>query len=137
MPEIPPCRHDSPQQALPAPCEKHLIVARQDRDATGDGSRCLIRLQVFNADGSACGPEITLEAATAGNLVHPAIAAFADGRFVLAWEEALGSDPSAQRALRVQVFNADGSPWGPALPVETSAAEPPMAGHATTDPTRC
>jgi hypothetical protein len=118
--------HGPDGPAKPSPdsttCRRHLIVARQDCDATGDGARCLIRLQVFNPDGSACGPEITLDAATAGNLFHPAIAALADGRFVLAWEEALGSDPSAQRALRVRVLNADGSPWGPALPLEVGAA---------------
>ncbi len=126
MPDTSTPSHAPPQQALPnpAPRDKHLIVARQDCDAKGDnGSRCLIRLQVFNPDGSACGPEITLDAATVGDLFHPAIAAISDGRFVMAWEEALAADPSAQRALRVQVFNADGSPWGQALPVEAGMTE--------------
>lgn len=125
MPDTSPRSNDGPQQALPGsvPCDRHLIVARQDCDAPGDGgSRCLIRLQVFNPDGSACGPEITLDAATAGNLFHPAIAALADGRFALAWEEASGPDASAQHALRVQVFNADGSPWVPAPPAAAGAA---------------
>jgi hypothetical protein len=91
---------------------RHLIVARRDLGAGGpDGSRCLIRLQVFNADGSACGPEVTLDAAAAGNQFHPATAALADGRFALAWQEAIGSDSSCGHVLRIQVFNADGSPW--------------------------
>ena len=125
MPDTSQRQRDPPQQAppSPAPGDRHLIVARRDCAAQGEGSRCLIRLQVFNPDGSACGPEITLDAATAGDLFHPAIAAISDGRFVMAWEEALAADPSSQRALRVQVFNADGSPWGQALPVEAGATE--------------
>lgn len=70
---------------------------------------------MFNRDGSAWGPEITVDAAGADPL-HPAIAALAEGRFALAWQEAPDAGPPAQLALRVQVFNPDGSPWKPALP---------------------
>jgi hypothetical protein len=113
-----PLHDDCPAKASPgsAPCDRHLVVARQDPAANGD-SRGLIRLQIFNPDGSAWGPEITIDAATAGNVFHPAMAALADGRFAVAWEDVIGPEMSRQLALRVQVFNADGSPWQPTGPV--------------------
>jgi hypothetical protein len=106
-----------------APPERHLIVARRNwaRDS-GDPSRCVVTLQVFNSDGSACGPEITVDAAVEDNLFHPAIAALADGRFALAREEAMEADASAGLVLRVQIFNADGSRWEPAAPISTEIA---------------
>lgn len=121
--ETSPRGHDGPAKPLPgaAPCNRHLIVARRDCGATDGGSRCLVRLQVFTPDGSTLGPEITIDAATAGSIFHPAFAALAEGRFALAWEEAIGPDTAAQFALRVQVFNADGSPWAPVL-AEAGAA---------------
>ena len=124
MPEQLPQGNDRPQEipqtprmpvaAGAAPSGGHLIVARQAVGVNGeDQSRCLIQVQVFNTDGSACGPEIMIDAVAWDNLNHPAIAALADGRFALAWQEASNSDRPAHLALRVQVFNADGSAWQP------------------------
>jgi hypothetical protein len=106
-----------------APCSRHLIVARQQSGAHGhDPSSSLIKLQVFSTDGSAWGPEITITVVAEGNLFHPAIAALADGRFGLAWQEAIEAGTPAQLALRIQIFNADGSLWKPVPPISTEAA---------------
>jgi hypothetical protein len=93
-----------------------VIVMRPDFGASGDaGSPCHIRLQVFTRDGSTLGPQITIDAATAGHVFHPVFTALAEGRFALAWEDAIWPEIVGQFVLRVQVFNADGSPWVPAL----------------------
>ena len=103
-----------------APCGRHLIVARRQAGTHGhDPSSAFVKLQVFNADGSAWGPEITIDAAAQSNLFHPTIAALADGRFALAWEEAMGPGAPAQLILRIQIFNADGSRWEPMPPICT------------------
>lgn len=116
MTETSPTERVSPPRSSPRAAlgDRHVIVARHDLAACAGDGRCgLIRLQVFNPDGSAWGPEITVDAAAGDNPFHPAIAALADGRFALAWQEPMGPDLSPRLALRIQVFNADGSPWVP------------------------
>jgi hypothetical protein len=47
-----------------------------------------------------------------GDGVHPIIAALADGRMAVAWED-LGAGDRPRFVIRGQIFNADGSRWGP------------------------
>jgi len=89
----------------------------------GDTSIAAIRAQVFNADGSPSGAEFLVNTTTASDQLKPSITALADGRFVISWEDfsASGADTSFV-AIRAQVFNSDGSPFGSEFLVNTTTA---------------
>ena len=91
------------------PCGRHLIVARQSGTDGNDTSCALITLRVIGADGAVLAGEITI--AAEDDLFHPVLAMLADGRFALALEDTMASDIFPQLALRIQIFNADGSRW--------------------------
>ena len=80
--------------------------------------------QVFNADGSAFGTEFPVNTTYSnnGDQSEPVITALADGRFVVVWTDGslTGGDISF-KAIRGQMFNADGSRSGTEFLVNTTA----------------
>lgn len=79
-----------------------FAIAWQDwSGAGGDASGSSIKLQVFTADGRKVGAELLVNTSTASNQLHPSIAAYADGRFVVTWQDANGAD------VKAQVFSVD------------------------------
>ncbi|WP_441237400.1 beta strand repeat-containing protein [Bradyrhizobium sp. 930_D9_N1_4] len=79
-----------------------FAVAWQDWSGTGgDASGSSIKLQVFTADGRKVGAELLVNTSTTSNQLHPSIAAYADGRFVVTWQDANGTD------VKAQVFSVD------------------------------
>jgi hypothetical protein len=68
------------------------------------------------APGPRFGDELLVNTTTYGHQYAPATASFANGRFVAAWADgSRSSDDPAFDAIRVQVFNADGSKAGAEL----------------------
>ena len=101
-----------------------FVVAWEDSSGIGgDTALTAIKAQVFNADGSTSGPEFLVNTTTDDFQTQPTITGLADGGFVVAWTDssATGGDPS-ERAVRAQVFNADGSTSGSEFLVNTSTA---------------
>ncbi|MCY1126914.1 calcium-binding protein [Frigidibacter sp. RF13] len=88
-----------------------FVVTWTDGSATGadtDGSA--IRGRVFDSSGNALANDFVINATTTSGQEHSAIAALPDGRFVVVWaDNSQSSDDSDQRAIRAQVFNANGS----------------------------
>jgi Ca2+-binding RTX toxin-like protein len=110
------------QPTIAALADGRFVVAWTDFSASGgDTSNSAVRAQVFNADGSPSGAELLVNTTTTSGQSEPTITALADGRFVVAWTDtsASGSDTSSA-AVRAQVFNADGSPSGGELLVNTT-----------------
>ncbi len=88
-------------------------------DDINNGSTFDIRAQVYNADGSRSGTEFLANTTVVSQQDSPTIAALADGRFVMAWnDQSLGLDYN----IRGQVFNADGSVSGAEFLVNTKVA---------------
>lgn len=71
-----------------------------------------VYLQVYNADGTVRGSEISL--AAAGYQFSPAVAALEDGGFMVAWRS---STPTGDADILAQRFTADGSAMGEAFTV--------------------
>jgi len=76
------------------------------------------------------GDEFLINTTTVGHQFQPAIASFASGRFVAAWADSSRSgDDTSFDAIRVQVFNADGTKFGNELLANTTTSgsqdEPP------------
>lgn len=100
----------------------NFVVAWEDYSQSGgDPYYAAIRAQVFDGNGAKVGAELLVNS---GSVYHdqikPAIAALADGRFVVAWQDEYWrsyGDPGAD--IYVQVFNADGSTNGAAFWVGT------------------
>lgn len=79
-----------------------------------------IRAQIFNADGSKVGVEFLVNKTTKSNQLYPTVETLSNGRFVVAysdWSET-GGDTS-NKAVRAQIFNADGSSFGSEILVNT------------------
>lgn len=82
-----------------------FVVAWSDESQSGgDTSSAAIRAQVFNADGTASGGELLVNATTRNRQYAPAITVLADGRFVVAWTDdsnALGDTLGAAVGARI------------------------------------
>jgi hypothetical protein len=95
--------------------------------ATGDGTGGAVKAQVFQAEGTRVGPELLVNTATAGVQGNPEITALSNGRFVVTWEDnSLGvggaTGDGSSRAVKAQVFQADGTRVGSELLVNTATA---------------
>jgi Ca2+-binding RTX toxin-like protein len=102
------------EPTITALADGRFVVVWTDSSSTGaDTSGLAVRAQVFDADGSKSGAEFLVNSTTAGSQFEPTITALADGRFVAAWTDfsKTGADTSG-RAMRAQVFDADGSKSG-------------------------
>ncbi len=87
-------------------------------DSSGGGS--VIRAQVFNADGSKSGTEITVSEAAGGSEIDSAITGLAGGRFVVTWSD---TNPDTGQGIFSQVFKANGNKVGTAETVHQSAGD--------------
>jgi Ca2+-binding RTX toxin-like protein len=96
-----------------------------DGGATGDNSQLAVKAQVFSATGAKIGSEILVNTATDDNQDGPKITALANGGFVVTWaDESLGVDgatgDSSGRAVKAQLFAADGAEVGSEIRVNTA-----------------
>ncbi len=101
-----------------------FVVAFADGSATGgDTSGVAVRAQIFKANGTKFGTEFVVNATTTGNQNNPGIQGLSDGRFVVVYDDdsETGADVT-NSAIRMQIFNADGSTWGPELLVNTTTS---------------
>jgi hypothetical protein len=82
--------------------------------SAGDTSESAVRGQIMTAAGTRVGPEFVIPTRRIGDQSQPAVAAFPNGRFVVAWTDDSGSpdDPSGA-AVRGQLFSATGTRLGP------------------------
>ena len=86
----------------------------------GTSANQLLKAQIFEADGTPSGSELTLT--TSG--LNPVVSPLPNGGFVLVWE--------TFSAVRAQNFNSDGSPAGTAFdvsPIDTQATLADIAGR--------
>ena len=83
------------------------------------GSLVDVRARRFDAHGNALGVELLLNAHTTGNQLFPLLAARPDGGFVALWR---GSGPPGPQGTFVRVFDAEGTPSAPEVPVQMNGA---------------
>ena len=102
------------QPTITALADGNFAVAWQDLSQTGgDLSSSAVRGQVFNANGTPLGTEFLANTTTDNVQGDPTIIGLTGGRFVVAWSDSSqsGGDTSSF-AVRAQIFNADGTPFG-------------------------
>ena len=92
---------------------RFIVVWREF--TVGTSANQLLRAQLFEADGTPSGAELTL---TTGG-INPVVAPLSNGGFVLVWE--------SFTAVRGQTFNADGTPAGAAFDVSPSSVQATLA----------
>ena len=85
-----------------------------------DGSGTGVYAQRYNAGGQALGPEFRVNTSTANDQREPAVAALANGDFVVTWSSAL-QDGSGD-GVYAQRYNASGQALGPEFRVNTTTA---------------
>jgi Ca2+-binding RTX toxin-like protein len=93
--------------AVTALGDGRFVVTWTDWSGSGDAA---VRGQIFNADGGRAGGEFLVNTTTYDWQSDSAITALGDGGFAIAWSDysQSGGDTSS-RAIRGQIFNADGS----------------------------
>jgi len=92
---------------------RFVVTWLDNSHAADDPSGGAIRAQVFNADGSKLGGEFRVNTTVHNHQSEPAIAALADGRFVVTWaDESQSGGDTSESAVRAQVFNPDGTKSG-------------------------
>ena len=109
-----------------------FVVTWEDASAAaGDTFGSAVRLQVFNSNGTKSGPERVVNTTTIFDQFDPAIAALADGRFVVAWDDTSLTGGDSSQAVRAQIFNSSGSKSGVEILVNTTTpfiqADPAVA----------
>jgi hypothetical protein len=117
----PDSQHDPDITAL---ADGRFLVAWTDYSQSGgDTSQAAVRAQVFNADGTRSSSEFLIPATTAQSQYAPSVTELADGRFVATWgdDSNTGGDTNGN-AVRARIFNADGSPSGGDLLVNTNTS---------------
>ena len=94
-----------------------FIVVWRELDV-GSSANQFIRAQIFEANGTPSGPELTL----ASSGINPSVTALTNGGFVLTWE--------TFTAVRAQVFNPDGTVAGTALNVSPTSVQATLSDVA-------
>ena len=102
-----------------------FVIAWSDSStAFGDSSDTAIRAQMYNVDGTRQGGEFLVNTITSNRQYDPDITALAGGGFVVTWmDESQSAGDSSGRAVRAQVFNADGSQSGVEFLVNTTTPD--------------
>lgn len=91
------------------------------QEALDDPSIYAVRMRVYNASGTALSGQLLINATTIGQQFDPEITALTNGRFVVTWTDGSGVDGHLDKAIRAQVFNADGSVRGAEFAVNTTS----------------
>ncbi len=96
--------------SIDALADGRFIVSWTDFSQTGaDKDTSSVRGQIFEADGTAVGAELTLNTTTRFGQSSPLVTGLPDGRFVVIWSDGSWSkDDTDGSAVRGQVFLADG-----------------------------
>lgn len=111
------------RQELPALVRRGddgLVVVWQSAGA--DGSLDGIRARRLDATGSPVGGEVQVNSYTPGDQRRPAVAATADGGFVVAWDSAGSPGDSAGTGVVARRFAAAGTPVGDDFQVNATTA---------------
>ena len=109
-------------QAITALADGRFVVTfTDDSRSSGDFLSFDLRAQVFNADGSASGPEFLVNSIQTAHQTMSTVTALADGRFVVAWADSseFGGDVTGY-SIRAQVFNPNGTTSGAEFLVNTT-----------------
>ena len=91
------------------------------QEALDDPSIYAERMRVYNASGTALSGQLLVNTTTIGQQFDPEITALTNGRFVVTWTDGSGVDGHLDKAIRAQVFNADGSVRGAEFAVNTTS----------------
>ena len=92
-----------------------------DNSRTGaDGSGSAVRGQIFDAFGDKAGAEFLVNTSTKAEQTNACVAALANGRTVVVWDDFVDPAGPARGYIRGQIFNADGTKSGQEFIVLTS-----------------
>ena len=94
-----------------------VVVWGSDGSSGSDSSSESIQAQRYAADGSALGGQFQVNTYTLSVQRHPAVAAEANGDFVVVWQS-YGTD-SSDWSIQAQRYSSDGSPIGGEFQVNT------------------
>jgi hypothetical protein len=101
-----------------------VVVWQSDGSGSTDTSGTSIQAQRYDSQGAALGTEFQVNTYTTENQNAPAVAAKADGSFVVAWSSSKAPEDS-YGSIQAQVFDSDGAAWGTQFTVNsyTSGAQ--------------
>ncbi len=113
-----------------------FVVVWQDFSGRcGDASGTSIKAKTFRPNGNLLRDEFLVNVETADDQTNPAVAALADGGFVVAWQDFSGTRGDANAgSIKARLFGLDGAPAGDEFLVNTYTeghqGSPAIAGLA-------
>jgi hypothetical protein len=99
-----------------------FVVAWASGGSNGTDPVSSVQARRFHADGQPDGDEFQLNTYTTGLQMYPDVAVDASGRFVAVWHSS-NSAGDASLGVQGQLFEADGSPRGPELQVNSHTTD--------------
>ena len=99
---------------------RFVIDWTDDSDVSGDASVSGVFAQAFNPDGSKSGTEFLVNTITSGPQNAFGMTALTNGRYVVTYYDGSSSPDDTFIAIRMQMYNADGSPFGTETLVNTN-----------------
>ena len=122
--------------AVAADADGDFVVVWASEGSSGtDTDSWSVQGQLFDADGTPVGGEFQVNSYTTSSQSEPAVAADADGDFVVVWQSdgSYGMDTSL-KSIQAQRFDATGTPEGPQFQVNSyttgNQAKPKLAADA-------
>jgi Ca2+-binding RTX toxin-like protein len=109
------------QSTVAVLADSNFVAAWYDLSQAGpDTSGSAIRARLFNSAGIPFAPDFVVNTTTAGDQNMPKVAALKDGGFVVTWTDGLNTQDSS---IRAQLFNADATPRGSEILVNTTTED--------------
>ena len=81
-----------------------------------------VKAQIFEANGTRVGGEVTVNPATTDSQARPVIASLSTGGFVIVWQDISGQGDASEYGIRAQLFDVTGAKVGDSFLVNTSTA---------------
>lgn len=101
---------------------RFTVTWESDTPSGGDADGSGIHAQLLDATGGRVGSEFLINGTTAGNQLHPSIAALSNGNFEVVWTDVQGSGPSSVYAIHAQQFDGNGNRIGSEITVNSFSA---------------
>lgn len=100
----------------------NFVITWSTDDTSIDTSGLAVLAQMFDKQGVKIGAEFKVNSQGANDQTLPVVAAINNGGFVIAWQTNDFNQDGNSDAIKMQIYNADGSPNGSELLVNTEAS---------------
>ena len=108
-----------------------VVVWKDESQQNGDSSDYAVKAQVLDADGNRIGGEFLVNTTTLGPQQYPAVAALANGAFIVSWTDDSGLGGDADGGVKAQIFSVGKAAMNTAVKLNLASAVTDKDGSET------